>query len=97
MAKGNQTSVLQQVGRVAFRHEGDYWNCYYALLDTMQGAILLASIHMSAVSGPPNEGRKRAFMDLGKGIANDILREAGHPALIGTEQPAHEHERAGHG
>lgn len=90
--------VLQQVGRVAFRHEGDYWNAYYALPDTMDGALLIASIHMGAVSGGDNEFRKIAFMELAKGIANDILRAAGHPITMdGQPHAAPEHERAGHG
>lgn len=92
-----QVSVLQQIGRVAFRHEGDYWNAYYALPDTMEGALLLASIHMGAVSGSENEMRKKAFIDMAKGIANDILRAAGHPVTMDNLIAAPEYERAGHG
>lgn len=53
---------LQPQGRVAFRVEGDNWNAYWALPDTMEGAIYLASIRMGAVRGAPHV--KDAFMDV---------------------------------
>ncbi len=29
-----------KIGRLAMRHEGNFWNAYYAMPDTMDGAIL---------------------------------------------------------
>lgn len=90
-----QRETIEKIGRVAFRHEGEYWNAYYALPDTMDGALLLASIHMGAVSGADNEARKSEFMMLATSIANDILRAAGHPITLGQPIAAPPHERAG--
>ncbi len=39
---------LTQVGRIAFRQEGNLWNAYYALPDTMEDAIHLRSSHSFA-------------------------------------------------
>ena len=51
-----------KIGRLALRHEGDSWNAYYALPDTMNDAIPIASIKMAFVAG--NEERKDAFMKI---------------------------------
>jgi hypothetical protein len=85
----------QQIGRLALRHEGEWWNAYYAMPNTMNDAILLGSIRMAAV---PDERRKKSFMDLMRTVVSDIIEQkAGIRPSWGGEHRAPEHERAGHG
>jgi len=88
---------LSQIGRLAMRQEGGNWNAYYAMPDSMEGAIFLGSIRMGAVVG--HADRKKAFMDLMRGIVTDIIEEkTGHrPEWPDEPTPAPEHERSGHG
>lgn len=81
------------LGRLALRAEGESWNAYYALLETMEGAIPLGSIRMGAVVNNP--ARKQAFMDLMQGIVADILKEETGQAPTWTIERAPEHERSG--
>jgi hypothetical protein len=82
-----------KVGRLAFRAEGDNWACYYALPDTMEGAILMASIAIGIVR---DQERKKMFMDLMKHALSDFLEErVGQRPEIWDEEPAPESERSG--
>lgn len=84
---------FEKVGRLAMRVEGDWWNAYYALPDTMEGALLLGSVKMDVVR---DEGRKNAFMDLMRDYFSDILEEkTGHRPAFHEPRPAPEHEKAG--
>lgn len=86
---------LVQIGRLALRHEGENWNAYYALTDSMDGAIPLGSIRMSAVAA--NEDRKHAFMDLMRGIVSDIIADkVGIVPHWKSPKAAPEKEHAGH-
>lgn len=86
---------LVQIGRLALRHEGENWNAYYALTDTMEDAIPLGSIHMSAVVG--NEDRRHSFIDLMRGIVSDIVADkTGIVPHWKAPKAAPEKERAGH-
>ena len=80
------------VGRLAFRVEGDNWVAYYALADTMEGAIFLGSIKMQFVQ---DKDRKAAFMDLMKSAFTDAIEEFGGKVDSWDEQRAPEHERSG--
>ena len=85
---------MVQVGRLAMRIEGDNWNAYYALQDTMEGAVLLGSIRMGAVA--ENAARKQAFMNLMRDVVTDIIREStGLKPTWGGPETAPEHERSG--
>lgn len=87
---------IAQVGRLAMRHEGELWNAYYALPDSMREPIFLGSIRMGAVVG--NEARKQAFMLMMRDVVADIIEaHTGHRPTWGGPQQAPEHERAGHG
>lgn len=87
---------LAQVGRLALRHEGDLWNAYYALPDTMEKPIFLGSIRMGAVTTSP--ARKQAFMDLMRDVVSDIIEQTtGIRPTWGGPRTAPEHERAGQG
>jgi hypothetical protein len=80
---------MSQAGRLAFRIEGDTWVAYYALPDTMAGAIFMGSIKMLFVQ---DQDRKRAFMDLMKSALGDFIEGE---VESWTEQLAPEAERAG--
>jgi hypothetical protein len=69
MAKKNQD--FQAGGRLAMRVEGSFWNAYYAMPNTMEGALLLGSIHIAAVE---DEERKMAFMGVMMEFVGDVLR-----------------------
>lgn len=87
---------LAQVGRLAMRHEGENWNAYYALPDTMQEPVFLGSIRMGAVVNNP--ARKQAFIEMMRDVVSDLIEDAtGQRAVWKDPQPAPEHERSGHG
>lgn len=84
-----------QIGRLALRHEGEWWNAYYADNDTMKDAILLGSLNMAFVEVPKH---KQQFMDLMRDIVSGILESmTGESPEWGGTQKAPEHERSGHG
>jgi hypothetical protein len=86
----------QQIGRLSLRVEGNNWNAYYAMPDTMEGALWLGSIAMAFVRDHPV--RKQAFMDIMRDAVGDIIeQETGVRPTWGGEQGAPEHERAGTG
>ncbi len=86
---------LKQIGRLALRHEGNWWNAYYAKMDTMDGAVLLGTISMAVVQNPK---RKDAFMALMREAVADILEEVVgvRPSWPDGPCSAPEHEKAGH-
>lgn len=85
--------LLPQIGRLAMRQEGQHVNIYYAMPETMKGALLLASCELSACALP---GVKDMFLDLGRQIVGEIIfQEAGVRPEWGSAGPAPEHERAG--
>lgn len=84
--------TTRKMGRLAFREEGNNWNAYYAMPDTMEGAIYLGSIKMRFVQ---NKRRKKAFMELMKACFADVMEDAlgQRPTWPEGEQRAPEHER----
>lgn len=89
-------SFGSQIGRLAMRQEGAFWNAYYAMPNTMDGALLLGSIHMNTVQ---RAERKDAFMTLMREVVSDIIEDACGtrpvwPQPMGVAAP--QHERAGH-
>jgi hypothetical protein len=87
-------SELKKMGRLALREEGTLWVAYYALPDTMEGALFLGSIRKQFVE---DAERKLVFMALMKEAVGDILEEkmGERPTWPEGEQPAPEHERGG--
>jgi hypothetical protein len=88
-------TAKQQMGRLAMRVEGDLWVAYYALPNTMEGAIFLGSIQMAFVQDFAN---KEIFMALmrdavGAMIKGTVGADAIWPDPNGV--PAPEHERGG--
>ena len=85
---------LFHFGRLAMRHEGENWNAYYVLPNSMKDPIFLGSIRMGAVTN--NAERKRAFMYMMQEIVSDIIEnETGERPTWGGPTAAPEHERAG--
>jgi hypothetical protein len=82
------------MGRLAMRVQGDLWCAYYALPNTMDGALFLGSIRLQFVE---DAERKLVFMALMKEAVGDILEEkvGERPTWPDGEQPAPEHERGG--
>jgi hypothetical protein len=81
------------MGRMAFREEGEHWNAYYALPNTMEGAIWLGSIAMRFVERP---ARKEQFMSLMRECFGDVMEQVigQRPTWPDGVQPAPEHERS---
>ena len=85
---------LTQIGRLAMRQEGQNWNAYYALPDSMEKSIFLGSIRMGAVTDNPE--RKQAFIQMMREIVSDIIEsKTGVRPTWGGLTTAPEHERAG--
>lgn len=86
---------LTKVGRLAMRAEGQWWNAYYALPDTMNGALHLGSIRLTAVQA--NENLKLRFMATMRELVDDVIADkAGMRPSWGGPETAPAHERAGH-
>jgi len=84
----------QKVGRLALRVEGDWWEAYYAMPSTMEGAIPLGRIKMSIAT--KNKKYKMAFQDLMWEVVADFLEDATGTRPTRIVEPAAESERAGH-
>ena len=84
---------MANVGRLAFRVEGDNWVAYYAKMDTMNDAIFMGSIRMGLVRDPD---RKRAFMEIMKSALSDFIEEGFENKIESwNEERAPESERSG--
>lgn len=87
--------IKRQIGRIAYRHEGENWNAYYALPDTMKGALYLGSIRMGLIT--QNDAIKNAFIAVMREAVGELMKQAGLPGAEWREPiAAPEHERAGH-
>jgi hypothetical protein len=85
--------MSKEIGRLAFRVEGKWWIAYYALPNTMEGAIVLGSIAMSLVE---DKERKLAFQAIMKSAVEDLFAARfGDVIDSWNEQQAPESERSG--
>lgn len=66
------SNKISQIGRVAFRVEGENWNAYWALPDTMKGALFIASTKFAIVENP---ARKEQFMQYVRDGIDDLFFE----------------------
>lgn len=78
--------------RLAFRVEGDWWVCYCAKRDSMEGALKMASVAMGIVR---DGDRKTGFMNIMKDALADFIEDkfGQRPEMI--EEPGPESERSG--
>jgi hypothetical protein len=83
----------QEVGRLALRHEGTWWNAYWAKhQDSMNDAVLLGSIRMSLAHG----AAKDAFVGTMTLAFDQIVHEVvGQTPEWSEPHAAPEHEKAG--
>jgi len=86
---------LHQVGRLAYRVEGQQWNVYWALPNTMKDAIFIASIPLASVQ---KAERKHQFMGVVRDCVSDLFEQhwgvrPQWPEPEGRVAP--EHERGG--
>lgn len=83
---------LSKVGRIAFRVEGNNWNVYWALPDSMLG-VFIASTAFATVNGKPE--RKAQFIQFARDVISDLFLEqyGVRPEWPDGWQPAPEHER----
>jgi hypothetical protein len=80
--------------RLALREEGNSWNAYMALTDTMEGAKLIGSIAAGAIHKDPEI--KNDFMDLMKRVLALAIKETtGEAPDFWRTGPAPESERGG--
>lgn len=87
--------MSQQRFRIAIRHEGELINAYFAPAQTMDGAVLVASIRTRTCQ---LEGVFDAFKQLTATIGRALAEQvAGVEVEAVLFKPAPEHERAGHG
>lgn len=61
-----------QLGKLALRLEGKWWNAYYAKTDKMGDALLLGSVRAEVARTP--DFRKR-FMELMQDVVSQIIEE----------------------
>lgn len=88
-------SNLTKIGRLVMRVEGGDWVAYYALNDTMAGALRLGSIKMRFVEGHP--ARKMAYINMMREAVGDLVEDVTgcRTKWLDGLTPAPEHERAG--
>ena len=83
-----------QIGFLAMWREGQNWNAYYALQNTMEGAVFLGSISLGAIVDNPD--RKEAFMQMMCDIVADLIEaKTGERPTWGAAVTATEHEKSG--
>jgi hypothetical protein len=85
--------MITDIGRLAFRHEGEFWNAYWAPnLNNMDGILLIGSIRMATVNGMVRED----FMTLMTNAFDVIVKDSlGKTPTWNKPKPAPENERGG--
>lgn len=83
--------MKHQMGRLAFRVEGQNWNCYFAMEDSMEGSIFIGSIPFKFVERPD---RKKQFENLMWECFSDVAEELFGARPVMTHRTyAPEHEK----
>lgn len=81
--------------RIAFREDGEFWRAYFTKMESMEGALELASVRITVVRGDPV--LQDAFMSFAKGLMERAVLEVLGPKAKITSwnepQIAPEHER----
>ena len=92
-ATKSRQSEKVEVGRLALRHEGQWWNAYWTRhQDSMNDAVLLGSIRMTVAHG----AAKEAFVLAMTRAFDQVVHETvGQTPTWGEPTPAPEDERAG--
>ena len=75
-----QVEELRRIGRLAFRHEDKWYNCYYALPNSMEKALFIGCIPFTAVKD--NRLLQEQFMALMRDTLNAIMtKQLGKPVI----------------
>ena len=84
---------MTEIGRLALRQEGKWWNAYWAPHQTdMDNAILIGSLRLRLA----RDEAKQVFIDaMRKAFDNACKDVTGQTPDWGDPQSAPEHERAG--
>jgi hypothetical protein len=81
------------IGRLALREEGDFWNAYWCPnTDNMDKSILLGSIRLNVVKGRIYEDYIKLMKDAFNVIAKETI---GQTPTWSKPKPAPEDERSG--
>lgn len=88
-------TALTEVGRLAFRHEGEWWNAYWTPdQHSMERALKLGSIRITTI----NDEVRLEFMKVMRLAFEAVIKETvGVMPEWSGERPAPESERGGHG
>lgn len=62
-----------QIGRLAMRHEGDFWCAYYAIPEQWETRVLLGSIRMNLIEH--HRGYRDIFLSLMSDAVANIVEE----------------------
>jgi hypothetical protein len=83
-----------EIGRLAFRQEGAWWNAYWApRQDTMDGAVLMGTVRIHLAKGNAKAGFMLAMQEAFDVACKDVT---GETPVWGDERAAPESERSGH-
>jgi hypothetical protein len=84
---------MRSIGRLAFREVRDEVRAYYANVDTMKGAILLATMKVGILRA--DSGRFNRWREILQDAVGDIIEQAVGKRPVWPDPPvaAPEHER----
>jgi hypothetical protein len=89
------TDEKTEIGRLALRHEGEWWNAYWAPHQhDMDGALLIGSIRFSLVHGAIKELFISVMCEAFTVVVKDVT---GDNPTWGKPHSAPESEKSGHG
>jgi hypothetical protein len=86
---------FKPIGRLAFRHEGESINAYWAELGTMQDAMLLGTILQTLCDSQPGLFDKFKTL-MREAMGEAVFQVTGIRPEWGGEESAPENERSGH-
>jgi len=84
-------NIEEMAFRIAFRHEGEFVNAYFAQAETMDGALLLGSIRQSTLDKVP--GAFKSYQLLMRELMEAAAEEIGitaKPKWLTRRAPPHE-------
>jgi hypothetical protein len=87
---------MTEVGRLCFRHEGEWWNAYWSPdQHSMDRALLIGSIRMTTTMDKEVREQFKALMRAAfSAVAEDVIGQT--PDWIKPPRKAPERERSGH-
>lgn len=68
-----EVQELKRIGRLAFRHEGKFYNCYYALPNSMEKALFIGCVPFAAIRD--DRLMQERFIELMRDVLNKVMSE----------------------